>query len=53
VLDQGLTKHENWWPAIYRQACARWGAEPDSTVLGFAETYEEARADLKQLLGSA
>jgi hypothetical protein len=47
VRDQGLTKHENWWPAIYRQACASWGVEPDPKVLAFSETYEGQRADLK------
>ncbi|HXG12762.1 MAG TPA: hypothetical protein VNK04_23590 [Gemmataceae bacterium] len=53
VRDQGLTRHENWWPAIYRQACRSWGVEPDPKVLAFAETYEDARADLKKVLGSA
>jgi hypothetical protein len=52
VRDQGLTKHENWWPEIYRQACASWKVEPDPQVLAFNETYEEARADLKKLVGS-
>ena len=40
VRDQGLTQHENWWPAIYRQACRHWGIEPDPGVLAFDETYE-------------
>jgi hypothetical protein len=53
VRDQGLTKHENWWPAIYAQACANWGVEPDAKVLAFAETYEGQRADLKAVAGSA
>ncbi len=53
VRDQGLTEHENWWPAIYRQACAAWGVEPDPTVLAFSETYEAQRADLKAVSGSA
>jgi hypothetical protein len=47
VRDQGLTRHDNWWPAIYRQACANWGVEPDPKVLGYAETYEGQRADLR------
>jgi hypothetical protein len=47
VRDQGLTRHENWWPAIYRQACRTWGEEPDPKVLAFSETYEGHRADLK------
>jgi hypothetical protein len=53
VRDQGLTRHENWWPAVYRQACAGWGVEPDPQVLAFAETYEGQRADLKTVAGSA
>jgi hypothetical protein len=47
VRDQGLTRHENWWPVIYRQACRTWGEEPDPKVLAFSETYEEQRADLR------
>jgi hypothetical protein len=53
VRDQGLTQHENWWPSIYRQACRSWGVEPDLKVLAFAETYEDCRADLKTVVGSA
>ncbi len=52
LRDQGLTDHENWWPAIYRQACQSWGIEPDPAVLAFAETYEGQRADLKALAAS-
>ncbi len=47
VRDQGLTRHDNWWPAIYRQACAAWGVEPDPALLAYGETYENQRADLK------
>jgi hypothetical protein len=53
VRDQGLTRHENWWPGVYRQACRVWGVEPDPKALGFAETYEDARADLRKMSGSA
>ena len=49
VKDQGLTNHENWWPAIYRQACATWGEEPDPKVLAYSTTYEGKRADLKEV----
>jgi hypothetical protein len=52
VLDQGLTRHENWWPAVYRQACASWGVEPDPRVLAFDETYETQRADLRTVSAS-
>jgi len=53
VRDQGLTRHENWWPAIYQQACKHWGVEPDTAALGFVESYEGLRADLKAVSGSA
>jgi hypothetical protein len=52
VRDQGLTQHENWWPGIYRQACAGWGVSPDPKVLDYHETYEGTRADLKAVSGS-
>jgi len=52
VREQGLTQHENWWPSIYRQACASWGVSPDPKVLAFDETYEGTRADLKAVSGS-
>jgi hypothetical protein len=53
VLERGLTRHENWWPDLYRQACRAWGREPDPKVLAFAETYEGQRADLKTVSASA
>jgi hypothetical protein len=53
VKDQGLTQHANWWPAIYTQACEAWGEPADARALAFAETYAEARADLKNVTGSA
>ncbi len=53
VLDQGLTKHENWWPALYEQACRNWGEQPDPHALAFATTYEGARADLKEVAAGA
>jgi hypothetical protein len=49
VKEQGLTDHENWWPAVYEQACHNWGEQPDSRVMAFATTYEGARADLKDV----
>jgi hypothetical protein len=52
VREQGLTRHENWWPAVYRQACRHWGVEPDEKVLAYATTYETQRADLKGVSGS-
>jgi hypothetical protein len=52
VRDQGLTRHENWWPRVYLQACRTWGTAPDPKVLAFSETYEGQRADLKTVASS-
>jgi hypothetical protein len=49
VKEQGLTAHENWWPAVYAQACAAAGEPPDPKALAFAETYEGTRADLQRV----
>ncbi len=49
VKDQGLTAHENWWPAIYDQACQTWGETPDPAVRAYSTTYEGKRADLKEV----
>jgi hypothetical protein len=51
--DEGLTAHRNWWPDVYRDACASWGVEPDPRVLAYDTSYETVRADLKELTGSA
>ena len=29
--EEGLTEHENWWPGLYRAACARVGHRSRST----------------------
>jgi hypothetical protein len=50
--EEGLTKHRNWWPDVYRDACARWGIEPDPAVLAYSTTYEAVRADLKTISAS-
>jgi hypothetical protein len=50
---QGLTRHRNWWPDVYRAACRHWGVPPDPAVLAYSTTYETVRADLKELTGSA
>ncbi len=51
VKENGLTQHENWWPAIYTQACHATGETPDEHILGYNETYEGKRADLKRIAG--
>jgi len=50
--EEGLTEHRNWWPETYREACKRWGIEPDPQVLGYSTTYEQVRADLKTVSAS-
>jgi hypothetical protein len=43
----GLTAHENWWPAAYRAFCARRGETPDPQVEAFDVSYQASRADLR------
>ena len=47
--DQGLTTHRNWWPELYREACAQWNVLPDPLAMSFNTTYEDSRADLQKL----
>jgi hypothetical protein len=48
--EDGLTEHRNWWPEVYREACRHWGTEPDARLLAYNKTYENARADLKEVV---
>jgi hypothetical protein len=50
---QGLTDHDNWWPALYRLSCARHGWPVDPDVEAFSTSYAEQRADLKSVSHSA
>ncbi len=50
MKEKGLTKHENWWPAIVQMACRGEGKQPDATILAFSETYEGKRA-VAEVLG--
>jgi hypothetical protein len=50
--SDGLTQHRNWWPQLYREACKRWGREPDPEVLAYNTSYAHVRADLKTVTGS-
>jgi hypothetical protein len=47
--EDGLTEHRNWWPEIYAAACRHWGIEPDPALLTYNTTYENTRADLKEV----
>lgn len=51
--DEGLTKHRNWWPDVYSEACQRWGIKPEPKVMDYNESYETKRADLKLIPASA
>ena len=48
----GLTQHENWWPALYADACRRLGWTHDPRVAAFDTSYAEQRADLKSVTHS-
>jgi hypothetical protein len=51
--NEGLTQHENWWPAAYREWCRVQHREPDPAVLAYSTSYEQVRADLKEISASA
>ncbi|HTU99430.1 MAG TPA: hypothetical protein VMF13_02765 [Luteitalea sp.] len=48
----GLTAHENWWPALYADACARLGWTPHAGAAAFDTSYAQQRADLKSVTHS-
>jgi len=47
--EDGLTEHRNWWPEVYAAACRHWGIEPDPKLMAYSTTYENTRADLKEV----
>lgn len=47
--ESGLTEHHNWWPEVYRTACQHWGVVPDPALLAYNTSYENMRADLKEI----
>jgi hypothetical protein len=51
--EKGLTRHENWWPGLYRAWCEAQGKTPDPAVLAYDTTYAASRADLKDVSVSA
>jgi len=46
---EGRTKHRNWWPEIYTEACEHWGTEPDAVILNFDISYRESRPDQQKV----
>jgi hypothetical protein len=51
-LQSGLTGHLNWWPRLYEAACQQWNVTPDPAAMAFDTTYENTRADLKDISAS-
>jgi hypothetical protein len=51
--DLGFTEHRNWWPEIYQAACQHWGVEPSPEILAYNTTYENQRADLKEVAAAS
>ena len=51
--EMGLTRHDNWWPALYQEWCRLRGADPDPAVLSYHTSYAEVRPDLKVINASA
>jgi len=47
--EQGLTEHENWWPALYTKFCETHSLQPDPAAQEYHTTYETTRADLEKL----
>lgn len=46
---EGRTKHDNWWPEIYADACKHWGIEKDPEILNFDISYRESRPDQQKV----
>lgn len=51
--DRGLTQHENWWPALYREWCRVNRLPSDPVALSYNTSYATARADLRELSASS
>jgi hypothetical protein len=47
--QDGLTQHRNWWPDIYKNACVTWNIVPDPQLLSYNITYQNTRADMKNV----
>ncbi|QJE94835.1 hypothetical protein [Luteolibacter luteus] len=50
--NDGLTRHFNWWPGLYREACRLRGEEPDPEIERYSVSYAETRADLRRIAAS-
>ena len=50
--EDGESEHRNWWPDCYRAACEANGEIPDDDIMTFDTSYEQVRADLKNLSAS-
>ena len=47
--EDGLTEHRNWWPDLYSGWCRETCQALDPKVLAFDVSYEDKRADLKEI----
>ena len=50
--EEELTGQRNWWPELYKTYCENKGIAPDPEILAFSASYENKRADLKELAAS-
>jgi len=47
--QEGKTKHHNWWPEVYADACKYWGISPDPEISNFDISYKGSRPDLQKV----
>jgi hypothetical protein len=47
--EDGLTDHRNWWPDLYMAYCENKGIVPDPALLAYDTSYDNKRADLREL----
>jgi len=47
--QEGRTKHDNWWPEIYAEACKHWEIEANPEILNFDISYRESRPDQQKV----
>lgn len=48
----GLTNHQNWWPALYLEFCRNTSQSPNPRELAFNHSYRDSRADLQRISAS-
>lgn len=48
-VRDGLTRHENWWPELYREFCRLHDLPGNPEELSFNKSYRDTRADLQRI----